>query len=85
MKTNCSEIQNKILEIVKYFDGFCKENNIEYYLMGGSALGAVRHGGFIPWDDDFDVFMNYENYTKFIKLCEEKLDITKFYLQKENH
>lgn len=84
MKTNCSEIQNKILEIVKYFDGFCKENNIEYYLMGGSALGAVRHGGFIPWDDDFDVFMNYENYTKFIKLCEEKLDITKFYLQKEN-
>ena len=84
MKNNHSEIQNKILEIVKYFNSFCEENNIEYYLMGGSALGAMRHGGFIPWDDDFDVFMNYENYIKFIELCEKKLDVKNFYLQKEN-
>jgi lipopolysaccharide cholinephosphotransferase len=84
IKNNHLEIQNKILEIVKYFNTFCLENNIEYYLMGGSALGAMRHEGFIPWDDDFDVFMTYKNYIKFIKLCDEKLDIECFYLQKEN-
>ncbi len=78
------KLQNKILEIVEYFDEFCKVNNIIYYLMGGSALGAMRHHGFIPWDDDFDVFMDRENYIKFLKIAEEKLDIKRFYLQEEN-
>lgn len=77
-------IQNKILEIAVYLDDFCKRNGITYYLMGGSALGAMRHKGFIPWDDDFDVFMTYDNYQKFIKVCEAKLDTDRFYLQKEN-
>ena len=77
-------LQNKILEIATYFDEFCRQNDIVYYLMGGSALGAVRHQGFIPWDDDFDVFMTYDNYQKFLKCAQEKLDKTKFYLQKEN-
>lgn len=76
-------LQNKILEIVTYFDEFCKENEITYFLMGGSALGAVRHAGFIPWDDDFDVFMDYENYNKL--LCSaNKIDKKRFYLQKED-
>jgi lipopolysaccharide cholinephosphotransferase len=78
------KLQNKILEIVEYFDNFCKENGIVYYLMGGSALGAMRHQGFIPWDDDFDVFMDRKNYLKFLALAEEKIDKEKFYVQKEN-
>ena len=57
MNVDIKDFQYKILEIAFYFDEFCKKYDIEYYLMGGSALGAVRHHGFIPWDDDFDVFM----------------------------
>ena len=82
--TQLKVLQSKILEIVVYFDGFCKDNNITYYLMGGSALGAMRHGGFIPWDDDFDVFMDRVNYIKFLKTAKEKLDTELFYLQEEN-
>ena len=78
------EIQNVILEIVKDIDFFCRENDIDYYLMGGSALGAMRHKGFIPWDDDLDIFMTYENYHKFLELFEEKCDMNKYFLQKEN-
>lgn len=48
-----------------YIDKLCRENNITYYIMGGTALGAVRHGGFIPWDDDLDIFMTPDNYEKF--------------------
>lgn len=75
------QIHDKILEIVVYFDAFCKENNITYYLMGGSALGAIRHKGFIPWDDDFDVFMDYDNYNKFSKVIKKKIDSKLFYFQ----
>ena len=78
------EIQKKLLEIAIYFDKFCKQNDITYYLMGGSALGAIRHQGFIPWDDDFDVFMTYENYIKFINACATNLNVDTYFLQKEN-
>ena len=78
------KLQDKILEIMLYIDSFCKENNITYYLMGGSALGAMRHKGFIPWDDDLDIFMPYNDYMKFLKICETKLDKERFYLQKED-
>lgn len=78
------KLQDKILEIMVYIDEFCRENNITYYLMGGSALGAVRHGGFIPWDDDLDIFMPYDDYMRFIDLCKTELDTDKFYLQKED-
>ena len=61
MNVDIKDFQYKILEIAFYFDEFCKKYDIEYYLMGGSALGAVRHHGFIPWDDDFDVFMTFNN------------------------
>ena len=66
-KDKCSikEVQNKILFIMKYIDKICRENDIEYFIMGGTALGAIRHGGFIPWDDDLDIFMTPQNYEKF--------------------
>ena len=62
------DVQNKILETMKYIDRLCRENGIVYYIMGGTALGAVRHGGFIPWDDDLDIFMTPEEYAKFKKV-----------------
>lgn len=75
------DLQEKILEMAVYVDEFCQENGIEYCLMGGSALGAVRHKGFIPWDDDLDFFMTPQNYSKFVKAFEEKGDKTKFFLE----
>jgi lipopolysaccharide cholinephosphotransferase len=58
-------VQKKILQIAKYVDGLCRIHNIQYFIMGGTALGAVRHGGFIPWDDDLDIFMTPDQYEKF--------------------
>ena len=65
-------VQNKILETMKFIDGLCRENGIEYYIMGGTALGAIRHGGFIPWDDDLDIFMTPDQYREFKAVFEKK-------------
>ncbi len=53
-----------LIEMLSYIDSLCKRNGIEYGLSGGSALGAVRHKGFIPWDDDIDLAITRENFTK---------------------
>lgn len=74
-------LQNKILEIMIYIDNLCRESNIEYCLMGGSALGAKRHGGFIPWDDDLDIFMTPDNYEKFRDVFNQSADKDTYYLQ----
>lgn len=84
MNTSTQMLQSKLLEIIEDFDKICNKNDIVYYLMGGSALGAVRHEGFIPWDDDFDVFMDEENYTKFLSIAEDELNNDKYFLQREN-
>ena len=75
------KLQDKILEIAVYVDKLCQENDIEYFLMGGSALGAIRHNGFIPWDDDLDFFMTPDNYEKFVKVFAEKGNKDKFFLE----
>lgn len=82
-KYGIKKLQNKILEIAVYFDEFCRKNNIKYFLMGGSALGAMRHKGFIPWDDDLDVFMDHKNYLKLLKNI-NKIDKAKFYFQEQD-
>lgn len=61
------EMQLKMVEMLKYFDVICKQHDIKYWLSSGTLLGAVRHGGFIPWDDDLDVEMFPEDYKK---MCE---------------
>lgn len=58
-------VQDKILEIMKFIDKVCRKNDITYFIMGGTALGAIRHGGFIPWDDDLDIFMTPGEYERF--------------------
>lgn len=56
------------LEILKVFDKFCREHDLKYSLYAGSLLGAVRHQGFIPWDDDLDVCMDRADYDRFLEL-----------------
>lgn len=73
-------LQRVILSIAKDIDALCRANNIQYYLLGGSAIGAIRHKGFIPWDDDFDIIMDDANYRKFIEVAREQLDPDKYYV-----
>lgn len=75
------ELQDKILEVALYIDALCTEHDVEYCLMGGSALGAKRHGGFIPWDDDLDVFMTPDQYERFRDAFRAYGDHDKYYLQ----
>lgn len=62
-----------LLEMLIDIDDICTKNNLYYILCGGTALGAVRHNGFIPWDDDVDIFMTRESYNKFLTIYEKKL------------
>lgn len=67
------KVQNKQIEIMDVIHDICIKNGVEYYIIGGTALGAVRHRGFIPWDIDIDIAMSRTNYERFLSLCEEKL------------
>ena len=67
------KIQNLELEMIKEFIDFCEKHDLTYFLIAGSALGAVRHNGFIPWDDDLDIGMPREDYEKFLMLAKSKL------------
>lgn len=67
-KITHAELQKKLTEMLEVFDNFCTQHQIEYCLTYGTLLGAVRHQGFIPWDDDVDVFMKRKDYNRFIEL-----------------
>lgn len=67
-KLELHEIQRILLNVMIDFDLFCKEHQLTYYMIGGTALGAYRHSGFIPWDDDIDVGMPRDDYEKLLKL-----------------
>lgn len=71
------EIQDVGFEVLKHIDSFCKEHGIQYFLDSGTLLGAARHEGFIPWDDDIDIRMPRPDYERFIR---EFIDSDKFKL-----
>lgn len=56
------ELQLKQLDMLVYFRDFCEKNNLTFYLIGGALIGALRNGGFVPWDDDVDVMLPREDY-----------------------
>ena len=70
-KLTLAEVQKLELEMLIAFDKVCKEHNLYYTLCGGTLLGAVRHHGFIPWDDDIDVMMPRPEYDRFCKLIND--------------
>ena len=72
---HCSsiEIKKKLINILDEFILLCKKNNLKYSLLGGSLLGAIRHQGIIPWDDDIDVGMPRSDYNKFINIANKSL------------
>ena len=74
-----------MLEVLGHIDRVCKKLGIRYFADYGTLLGAVRHGGFIPWDDDFDLSMIREDYMKFLKLAKDELPEGYMVLSVHNH
>jgi lipopolysaccharide cholinephosphotransferase len=78
------ESKKKLIELLFKFDEICKENNVEYFLAYGALLGAVREKGFIPWDNDIDLFISRENMEKFITFFRDAPD-KKYGVKTANH
>lgn len=77
--TDINEMHTLLLGALEFIDKVCKENNIKYSVVGGTAIGAIRHKGFIPWDDDVDIGMLREDYEKFLKIMDSgKYNDTKY-------
>lgn len=75
------QVQMTELEMLKEVDRICKKCQIHYNIIAGTLLGAVRHGGFIPWDDDADVALLRPEYERFREACKRELDRSRFYFQ----
>lgn len=82
-KSEINKLQKIQLSMLKDFDAVCQRHRISYQLFSGTALGAVRHKGFIPWDDDIDVVMLREDYERFFDSASKELDSNKYYVQRE--
>lgn len=82
MSYDLQQHQAVMLDMLRKVDAICKKHNIPYMLFSGTALGAVRHGGFIPWDDDLDVIMLRSDYRRFLRLASAELG-EKYFLQAE--
>ena len=67
------QLQKVEFEILEVISEICDKHNITWWLEGGSALGAMRHQGFIPWDDDVDLGMLYEDYVRFLEIAPQEL------------
>src|SRR6266487_1024402 len=78
-ETPLRQCQLVMLRMLKIFDYLCAKHQIKYFLTGGSLIGAVRHQGFIPWDDDLDVGMTRGNYEKFIQRAVPELPYDIFF------
>ncbi len=74
------ELQLAQLDMLRFFKKFCEENNITFYFIGGGLIGAVRSGGFIPWDDDIDVLLPRKEYERLCELWQEKYPDGRFRL-----
>lgn len=75
------KIQNIQMELIREVDRICQECQISYNMVGGTMLGAIRHKGYIPWDDDADIGFLRAEYERFREACRTKLDTQKFYFQ----
>lgn len=75
-------LQKKSLELLMNFKAYCDEHNLKFFVIGGGLIGAVRHGGFIPWDDDLDVFMFRKDYEWLKENFNNTVDTDKFYFEK---
>lgn len=80
--TDLKKAQKIMLIILQEIDKLCTKNKIKYWLDSGTLIGAVRHNGFIPWDDDLDIGMLRDDYNKFLKIAEEQLN-SNFFIQSE--
>lgn len=74
-------LHKRLFECLEEFDRICRENEISYFLGGGSLLGAARHGNIIPWDDDMDVMMTREEYDKFLSVVDKSINKEDFFFQ----
>ena len=75
------KLQMVLLDMMSEVDRICRKHDIKYTMIGGTLLGAVRHGGFIPWDDDVDLGMPRREYERFRAVCQTELDQDKFFFQ----
>lgn len=66
-------MQDRMTEMLREIDRICRKHNIRYWLCSGTLLGCVRHGGYIPWDDDLDIEMMREDYERFLKILPNEL------------
>lgn len=70
-RMSLKEVQGVEKELLSYVDEICLKNDLRYWVCGGTLLGTIRHKGFIPWDDDVDIFLPWQDYQRFIEIFEE--------------